>query len=163
MFGKNIYRYLSRSIACSLGAFMLLCCAEPKYVKESDFDNSEQKAKEAKADCSIAFPHSKLCLSWSWVKKPTLTEPGSLVFKIFRLNTFDQTPVETDAQVVPNLKLWMTSMGHGSRPTNVERVDIGTYLASNVFFIMPGAWELVFTMNIEGEMVDDEIRVDINF
>lgn len=45
--------------------------------------------------------------------------------------------------------LWMPSMGHGSAPTKIERLldsqgkaVKGTYLVSNMYFVMPGDWDI---------------------
>lgn len=122
----------------------VLGCGRPKYVEEPTHDASPVVQEKIKADCSIAFTESKYCVSWYWEFKPTSKQPGSLIFKIFRLNQFDQTAVEVDATQVPEVMLWMPSMGHGSTPTQTSRLDIGTYRASNVFFIMPGDWEIRF-------------------
>lgn len=46
-------------------------------------------------------------------------------------------------------ELWMPSMGHGSAPTRIaQALDqhgqpiVGTFIISNILFIMPGDWEL---------------------
>jgi hypothetical protein len=155
MSGKNFFVSI-------FTVFIFSACAEPKYVKESGLDNSSQTAQEAKVDCSVSFANSGLCLYWYWEKKPTSSDMGSLIFKTYKLNALDQTPVEVDAVQIPNLILWMPSMGHGSSPTKVNRVDVGTYRASNVFFIMPGEWELKFQIKI-GTEITDEVKVNITF
>ena len=53
-------------------------------------------------------------------------------------------------------------MGHGSSPTHVEKVDLGTYSVNNVFFVMPGEWEIRFQL-IGPQQVADEIIVPIRF
>jgi hypothetical protein len=149
MFGKNILISIFFTVIFS-------ACAQPKYATELGLDSNETKnAQEQKIDCSVTFSKSGLCLYWYWEKKPTSTEMGSLIFKTYKLNTLDQTPVEIDPEQSPNLILWMPSMGHGSSPTNVARIDVGTYRASNVFFIMPGEWELKFQIQSVSEMTDE--------
>ena len=75
-----------------------------------------------------------------------------MIFKVSRTNIFDGSPVLTDI-AFPTLILWMPSMGHGSSPTRVERLDTGTYRASEVFFVMPGEWELKFEASDAGQAV----------
>tara|TARA_B110001454_G_scaffold219191_1_gene251107 strand:+ start:24261 stop:24740 length:480 start_codon:yes stop_codon:yes gene_type:complete len=130
----------------------LVSCAKPKYVQDESIANQNKIAQEEnKVDCSILFSESKYCLSWFWETKPTASQPGSLIFKIFRQNQFDQTPVELDMAQVPEVILWMPGMGHGSSPTQTTRLDVGTYRASKVFFIMPGEWEIRFSVKENGQ------------
>lgn len=143
MFGKH------RFVVLFLGLHfvgLLVGCAQPKYVQESGATENKIAQEENKADCSILFAESKNCLTWYWEKKPTSSQPGSLIFKIFRQNQFDQTPIELDTLQVPEVVLWMPGMGHGSSPTQTTLLDVGTYRASNVFFIMPGQWEIRFSV-----------------
>lgn len=140
--------------------FFSLGCAQPKYVSESDQPNSGPQAAGTKSNCDIQFSNSKYCLSWFWENKPTSTTQGSLIFKIYRLNAFDQTAIQLDTAELPQLILWMPSMGHGSTPTVVQRLDVGTYRASEVFFIMPGEWDLKFQIK-SGSEVTDEALVQI--
>lgn len=140
MFGKQSFVVLFLIV-------QLLGCAQPKYVKEeTGATQNKISQEENKADCSITFSESKYCLSWYWETEPTASQAGSLIFKIYRQNQFDQTAVELDASQVPEVILWMPSMGHGSSPTQTTRLDVGTYRANKVFFIMPGVWEIRFSV-----------------
>jgi hypothetical protein len=65
-----------------------------------------------------------------------------------------------DPEGSPSVVLWMPSMGHGSSPVTVTRLDIGTYLANEVFFIMPGEWQIKFQLKRADEVIDEAI-VDI--
>ena len=139
MFGKRSFVFL-------LFVWQLVGCAQPKYVQESAAAENKITQEENKANCSITFSESQYCLSWYWESKPTASQPGSLIFKIFRQNQFDQTPIELDTPQIPQVILWMPGMGHGSSPTQTTRLDVGTYRASKVFFIMPGDWEIRFSL-----------------
>lgn len=149
-------------ITTALVLLFSLGCAQPKYVTESEQTSTGQQTAESKVNCDIQFSNSKYCLSWFWENKPTSTLRGSLVFKIYRLNAFDQTAIQLDSVELPQLILWMPSMGHGSTPTVIQRLDVGTYRASNVFFIMPGEWDLKFQIK-SGSEVTDEALVQIVF
>ncbi len=155
MFGRLIFTFFV--------SFFLLGCAQPKYVKDSGRGNSDQTTEEGtKPECSHQFLHSNLCLIWYWEKIPSSQTEGSLIFKTFKLNLLDQTPVETDPLFIPQLILWMPSMGHGSTPTQVQRIDTGTFRAQKVFFIMPGDWELKFQIK-NGSEILDEAKVNLTF
>lgn len=145
-----------------LSIAFLLGCAQPKYANSVD-SLQDSQVLEAKLNCDLKFENENICLVWSWENKPkSTTDYGSLIFKTFRQNVFDQTPIEIDMDSTPQLILWMASMGHGSAPTQTERLDVGTYRAKNVLFIMPGDWQLKFkTTTNQG--VEDEVISEIIF
>lgn len=135
-------------------------CAEPRYT-DSVPSAADGQSGAAAADCSIQFRTSQACLTWTWEQRPTEDEPGSLVFKVYRLNVFDQTPVAFDLEGKVGLVLWMPSMGHGSTPARVQRLDTGTYRAANVHFVMPGDWEFRFQVK-DGNTLTDEAVVSLS-
>lgn len=134
---------------------LLVGCSQPKYVQESP--TTENKLAQENADCRIKLSISQLCLQWSWQLKPTTKQAGILVFKTYRLNQLDQTPVETELSGTADVVLWMPDMGHGSTPTKTERIDVGTYRVSQVFFIMPGKWEIRFQIKNENKVLESAI------
>lgn len=145
-------------------------CAEPKYVQGKRGTDGSVSQREAGVGCLERFISSGLCLTWYWQKAPAPPRGGSsggpeeavLVFKVFRPNLLDQTPVEVDLSVLPLVSLWMPSMGHGSTPTETVRIDIGTYRTSKVNFIMPGDWEIRIQVKNGAEVVDHAvIRLDL--
>lgn len=155
MFGKR----------ASATAILFLCvvgCAEPKYenVQQVPIENNPQTQKVT--DCVVRFRSLGYCVLWQWERIPTANEVGSAVFKVVRSNALDDSPIPIDIESVPALVLWMPSMGHGSSPTKVEQIDIGSYRAKNVFFIMPGEWELRFQLK-EGSTVKDEAVANLTF
>lgn len=142
-----------------LSALALTACAEPRYTDPTP--QIVNRSATANADCSIQFGTSRTCLSWTWEKLPTENETGSLIFKTYRPNTFDQTAVAQDLEGQVGLVLWMPSMGHGSTPARVQRLDTGTYRATNVHFVMPGDWEFRFQVK-DGNNLTDEAVVSLS-
>ena len=140
---------------------LFFSCAQPKYIQKTDDTNSAPSYQKNKADCNVQLKNSKLCLSWLWELKPTETEMGSFVFKIYKLNNYDQTAIMMENGDKVEVVLWMPSMGHGSSPTTVEKLDVGTYRTHDVFFTMPGEWQIKFQFkNLNNELTDEAI-VDI--
>ncbi|MFZ4404342.1 MAG: hypothetical protein ACOYOK_09605 [Pseudobdellovibrionaceae bacterium] len=145
----------------SAGFIMAVCflsaCARPTYLAESknsaDVINQELPA----SSCKNTFTKSGFCLSWQWETKPTSSQSGSFIFKTYRANYFDQSSVLLDWSALPEVILWMPSMGHGSTPTEVERLDVGTYRVKKVFFVMPGDWDLQFFIKENSEVKDDAV------
>ncbi|MBS1960365.1 MAG: hypothetical protein JST80_12885 [Bdellovibrionales bacterium] len=142
-----------------IAALILTACAQEKSPPPAK-DLFSPTNGERVTDCSIRFKKSGLCLSWGWESQPTSTAMGSLVFKTYRANLLDQSPVQVDLESTPQVILWMPEMGHGSRPTTVNPIDVGTYRASDVFFVMPGKWEILFQIK-SGESVLDEAVVNV--
>ena len=153
MFGKS---------GMKIAFFILLLtgCARPKTESSAPAAAGPQSQEFFAADCSIHFQASGDCLSWRWEKAPTSSERGSLIFKIYRANVVDGTPVELDMATMPSVVLWMPSMGHGSSPASVQRLDVGTYRAFNLFFVMPGIWQIKFQVP-QGDQVQDEVVVAV--
>ncbi len=56
-------------------------------------------------------------------------------------------------------ELWMPSMGHGSSPFTVRALGPTSWEFSDVYFIMPGNWEVVLKIKSGGQAID-EIRLD---
>lgn len=153
MFGK---------ILLFLATVSLTACAQPKYenvIKESNPGNGSTSEKVSQ--CQVKFKNSQYCLTWVWEVEPTDSVAGSLVFKISRGNNFDDSPVLTDFDFPVSVLLWMPSMGHGSSPTKTEKLDVGTYRTSNVFFVMPGDWEIRFQVK-DGKTITDEAIVSLS-
>lgn len=140
----------------------LAACAQPKYEVAREAVATGESGQGPKADCSRQFRATGYCLSWAWEELPSSTKPGSLLFKIYRPNLFDRSPVELDFSPLPQLILWMPSMGHGSSPTTVTRLDVGTFRAANVFFVMPGEWDLRFQFEESGAQDEAIVAITVN-
>ena len=129
MFGK---------ILLLVTSILLFGCAKPKYENIISNNNDSSIPGQKLTNCSVRFQNSGHCVTWSWEQAPTTSQPGVLIFKILRPNLLDDSAIPVDTVTTPVVLLWMPSMGHGSTPTTVSKVDIGSYRVSNVFFIMPG-------------------------
>lgn len=144
----------------AIGLFFLLlaACARPTYI--SPAGDAENRGQQATA-CAARFASDR-CLSFRWEKFPTETDFGSLIFKTTRENLGDGSAVPVDPPGDVAVVLWMPGMGHGSSPVTVERLDVGTYRASRVFFTMRGSWELRFQLK-SGNGIDDQAIVALDF
>ena len=134
--------------------FFSLGCAKPNYVSLSSAGAGGLDQKPAV--CAAHFA-GKDCVAIAWEKMPTETAVGSFVFKITRSNLADATPVVEDLSGDITVSLWMPAMGHGSSPVQVQRLDIGTYRATEVFFTMKGEWEIRIQLKARDEVKDQAI------
>ena len=99
MFGKAIVFFFALSIVFVAG------CAQPKYEKAKEADpngNMGHGSQEQGASaCTLRFRTSGYCVSWKWETLPASSRPGSLVFKVYRGNLYDDSPVETEFGLLP--------------------------------------------------------------
>lgn len=163
---KNQINNLFRQACSFFIVVAFLGCAEPKYIKILPSPDGGQEAQENpdnEVNCEITFPKLALCLNWVWEKKPSsFKDLGIIVFKTYKLNVYDQTPVEVDPIQTPKVVLWMPEMFHGSAETKIVRLDQGTYRVTNMSFYMPGVWDIQFEIR-NGSEVIDETRVRLQF
>lgn len=143
--------------ATALLVLALVACAKPKY--ETVINSTGGEKIEKVSECGLRMPNTGYCVLTAWEKIPTSKEPGILTLKIVRANALDDSPVVVDLASTPAVILWMPEMGHGSVPTKVERIDQGSYRVSNVFFVMPGKWEIRIQIK-NGDLVQDEAILD---
>lgn len=161
MFGK----YLKQVSAIGF-YFIALGCAKPNYVQKAETNFSPQQAQ--KADCSLQFNNSKLCLQILWQESIVVGKPTTAILKVYRPSNFDASPVYTALPLSESEKLslvlWMPSMNHGSAPTKLTlpAIDTGTYLFTDIVFIMSGPWEVQVKYWHNNQVVDEaQVNIDV--
>lgn len=96
-----------------------------------------------------------------WEVGPREGDPSQL--RIEFMNAATHSP--TDIQAVPEVELWMSSMGHGSAPTRIQKVEqgqAGVYRVTEVYFIMGGEWELRLKLKkANGEVETQKVMIMI--
>lgn len=115
-------------------------CADRMYMS-GEGQGGQAKVHDG-AECVTQFQGSGHCVELTWEKAPTEGTYGIFTLKIWRPSELDKTPVLIDLPENPKVILWMPSMGHGSSPVTVEKIDVGSYRVSQVFFTMGGDWEI---------------------
>jgi hypothetical protein len=107
----------------------------------------------AQAACELSFPQSNLCADLTWTQGPVVNQASALQLK------FDRA----FAPYKFKLDVWMTSMGHGSRPVVMRSVDDVTLGVTQIWFTMRGPWLVRgFLLNDAGSVVEKaemEIRL----
>lgn len=132
---------------------LLTACADPKYVSRP---GASQPFRKAEAE-HTQFDKTGTSLWLSWETKPTADQYGSLLLKTGRENAADKSPVPLDLEGDIAVILWMPSMGHGSSPVTVTKIDTGTYRATKVFFSMPGDWEIRVQRVVKGALIEQAV------
>lgn len=148
---------LTLALSCLL---ILAACARPEYASEKPtIPEGAQKAEAARVTLSALG----LFVSLVWKQAQQDDESyGAFWLKFWRPNLADQSPVPQEVSADVGVKLWMPSMGHGSSPVLVRRVDIGTYLVEDVYFSMTGDWDIQIQLNTETGLID-EVAIPVHY
>lgn len=109
----------------------------------------------------IQFAGGKIQGHLSWDQGPD----GKGGEAIMRIEWRDGSTHELVEPGLPfEVLLWMPSMGHGSAPTQTQRVVdnqgqavIGTYQIRNMYFIMPGDWDIRVKLKYEDGSEETQI------
>ena len=101
---------------------------------------------------NLRLTTQKLAVNYFWQNGPFVYEESKalIVFQNYQGKTTD--PVDK-IEVWP----WMPDHGHGGgAPIIIEKVATGTYLIRDIFFIMPGYWDMHIKVG------NDEIKFGLN-
>lgn len=109
-------------------------------------------ASETPADCELSFPNAGFCGQILWENGPQTDDESRFVLRSWKMGaqTF------ADFNYTLKVKLWMPSMGHGSSPVKIRDRGDGTYKISDVYFTMPGHWQIRITLtDKDGRKIDE--------
>ncbi|MCM2281685.1 MAG: FixH family protein [Bdellovibrionaceae bacterium] len=145
MFGKTL-------VLLSL-LIVLPACAEPRYAPADSGD------KVGRVDATVDGLRAELPVSGTdlvlvWETEPTDEREGSFLLKFGHRDPVSGELVVEEIEGEISVVLWMPSMGHGSSPVKVERLSVGAYRASDVFFVMPGDWEIRIQRRSGGRVLE---------
>ena len=131
---------INRFFSLLIISLCLFACAKPQYLNS---ETSPAQKVGSLDGCVARFSTSGICVDLKWEKHSTEDDFGSFIFITTDSNGTLQD-LAVDAAAPLKIVLWMPSMGHGSSPVTVERVSLGIYRASKVFFSMKADWEIRF-------------------
>lgn len=148
-----------------VAGLFVIGCAEPKYQNMIQPANSgSQQSNGHKVECVNVFAQNNLCMQWFFEDAaPVAQKYTTLIVKLYKLNIYDQSLVYMDPELDTKLKVtpWMPSMSHGTIPTQITKLDIGTYRITNVYFIMSGPWVIYFDLSLHEAVERVTVAVDI--
>lgn len=140
--------YLSlMMLGCDAPIFSMKSNEKPRYIAPSEKTNFS---------CDVEFKKVDLCMSMQWLVAPSTSEEAKLEIRFLEAEGLLAKKIAYDFK----MELWMPHHGHGSADVLITEEN-GVYHAENIWFIMPGLWELRFQLLNEGQVVD-EVVVDIN-
>jgi hypothetical protein len=161
MFGKLLASVAGFFAGGFLCAFCLAGCARPEYLSNDSHLTADAEKTQTSTAATLNKSGLHLSLKWKEMQKDD-DSMGAFWLQIWRPNLADQSPVPVDTADEVQVHLLMPSMGHGSSPVHVQRIDVGTYLVEDVYFSMPGDWAIqVQLKNATG--VSDEASIPIHY
>ncbi len=143
-----------RTFLLILALFTFTACGDSHRVNDP---GSLTRNEEATADCKMHLKTENLCLKATWDSMPTESTFGSMTLTFTDKNTPERI---ISPRHEPSMLLWMPSMGHGSSPVTITLIEDGIYKANDIFFIMPGPWEIRYQLK-DGDKVVEEIIQEI--
>lgn len=113
----------------------------------------------------LTFANGAIHAHATWQSGPEVSNESLL--KIEWKNGADHSPTEPPGAFA--VSLWMPDMGHGSAPTQIQRVLdaqgqplTGVYQISNIYFVMGGDWDVNVTLNYQdGSKETQVIKVSL--
>lgn len=105
--------------------------------------------------CTVQNP--QICAHLGHMSTINTKEEGQFVAHIMTPNNVEMSNVHID--------LWMASMGHGSAPLDVTRIDVNKYQVKNAWFMMSGPWlvRLKFKDSVQSYEIDIPLEVPSMF
>lgn len=122
-------------------------------------------APDARAsNCPLALDRTGLCASISWDAAPSASRTNAFTLRFWdRATGSEAGPYVTPSQE-PFVRLWMTSMGHGSRPVVMSQardaagaVLPGVYRVEKVVFTMRGDWDVQVQLRSGASVLDQAV------
>ena len=134
----------------ALGMLITSACGYSPILNHASPDRSLQDvdtAGKTSLNCRFDFKTQNYCADFVWVKEPKNSDDEGAM-KIYFWNPNRPTEFVSPNATV-GVKLWMSSMGHGSGKVTVQpaldqnnKAIPGVYDATNVNFVMGGDWDI---------------------
>lgn len=105
----------------------------------------------------LIFDQAQVRAHASWSQAPSTQDEARLHLE-FR-DPSDQKITEPVGTL--SVALFMPEMGHGSAPTQVDHPAPGVFDVSNIYFLMPGTWEVRVTLTHDDTEETRRFTVDI--
>lgn len=124
-------------------------CARPNYATQPEVNEKPKVAGQ----CEQQFSVFGICMNLKWENLPQAMKTTSFTLTFSSVATGAPTFLPGDLDVY----LWMPSMGHGSSPVTVAKIDPSNYAVTQVYFVMPGEWQIVVQLKSSNQVLDKVI------
>ncbi|MNJ94871.1 hypothetical protein D3C87_125740 [compost metagenome] len=131
-----------------LCAFVLLAaCARPDYLTADDITPSTN---------IHLLEKQNLYFDLKWVQGPQTPDVSEFILHFWQKDISSSSGPFVDPVGDLSVVLWMPSMGHGSAPVKIEKLEPGVYRVHSVYFIMPGDWEIQVYLKNGNQILDQK-------
>jgi len=134
--------------------FFLVGCGDSPFLEEDSGNHQTQVIQGL--ETGLLFASAGITVKSYWRDGPNIGDESKLLIVLLGQ---DGTPLSEDLDL--RLKLWMPTMGHGSFPVTLSRLANGVYEAREIFFTMPGYWDIHFQIFQENNL-DEEVKWGLN-
>ncbi len=142
------------TILFALISLLVISCGDSPFLEDKE---NEQIQGQQGLISENFFNDSKVQLDMHWLEEPEVGREAKLMII---LTDQDNAIIKDDIDI--RVMLWMPTMGHGSFPVTVEKVSDGIYKAREVFFTMPGYWDVHFQI-FENNVLKEEVLWGLDF
>lgn len=150
--------------ALSVGLLVLpmMGCLESPLLNHADAaPKTDLRTTEERTVCPILFEKEKTCASLNWVRMPADGDKGEFTLRFWSQESGTENGPYIDPGHAVFVKLWMSSMGHGSSPVRTTQardsggiVVPGVFDVTDVYFVMPGAWQIIVQLKQDAQVID---------
>jgi|GEM_PF-926987 hypothetical protein len=150
--------------------FLFFTCSTQASSVYADSRLPKKTKEDVHEQCDLHFRKLGFCGEWSWVIKPQpvemITEKDKAELDVTicpRKAKLKKGSHSSDLKKYDDLhvRLWMPSMGHGSRPTKVRLVSqegvCRKFKVEDLYFTMTGDWEIQFELK-QGQKILDQTK-----
>jgi hypothetical protein len=139
--------------------FLLLLsgCGRSPFLHHETAEPPQTPHEEGAKACPLSFPRSGYCAKLTWASAPSDQGANSFSLEFWEANSgSEEGPFSRPPHSV-FVKLWMPAMGHGSSPVTLEEGMSGVYTATEVYFIMPGKWDVHIELMDSGKTIEEAV------
>ena len=129
---------------------LFVACGKSPFLETPSASDRVIHAQSVKSD--LTFETEVLTINTYFRNSLTVGEEISML--IIMTNEFG---VPTSPMSNFKMKLWMPDMGHGSFPVSITNVSAGVFEANEIFFTMPGYWDIHFELHDENNKIVEKV------
>jgi hypothetical protein len=146
--------------------YLLFGCADRRYLPPTPSQGTPSSSPSERGEsspqrnaCPYFFSKKNLCASISWPRIPIAYqyERFHLHLSSSSMSSESMSSEAVNKDVQLHIFLWMPSMGHGSSPVNIVSEHDGSYWIEEIFFNMPGAWDIHIQLKNQHDVIDEII------
>lgn len=126
----------------------LISCGKSPLMMKANTNQGQVNAFEYKT----MFKSTGHLISTNWLSNQNTIEEGKVLIILTKNNKLSDI-----AEFTLSPYIWMESMGHGSSPIVVTKLAEGIFELSEIYFSMPGDWQLHLQLTNNNKVIEDVV------